>query len=192
MKKSLLFVLLIFSTLQLAAQDKKWSLEANYPISVGSDLGNDASGIIDLGIKYRFINLSFANIGFGINASILSQNSNSFDGFGAESTILDVNETHWLFQPKVFSEFKIPGLKKLRPSAGIGVTFINSNFDGQFNGTTFDNTNNDTGFNVNLGLSYDITNFLFLQGQYDFVSYNVSSGQNDNLGFLKFGLGFRF
>ena len=185
MHVKLLFGLLFFASLTTFAQDKKWSVEASYPISIGGDLGNDAPGIIDLGIKYRFVDLSFATIGFGVSSAVFSKNSNV-----TETSV--INETHWLVQPKVFSEFKLPGLVKLRPSLGVGVTFINSSFDGNVNGVAFDNTSNDTAFNINLGLSYDITKNLFVQGQYDFIDYEATIDEKDYLGFLKFGLGFRF
>lgn len=185
MNVKLLLGLLFLVSLTAFAQDKKWSVEANYPISIAGDLGNDAPGIIDLGIKYRFVDLSFATIGFGVSSAVFTKNANLTE-------ITEINETHWLVQPKVFSEFKLPGLAKLRPSLGVGVTFINSSFDGNLNGVGFDNSGNDTAFNVNAGLSYDITKNLFVHGQYDYIDYETTVDQKDYLGFLKFGLGFRF
>ncbi|MFD0795964.1 outer membrane beta-barrel protein [Maribacter chungangensis] len=185
MNVKLLLGLIFLVSVTTFAQEKKWSVEANYPISIGGDLGNDAPGIIDLGIKYRFVNLSFATIGFGVNSAVFAKNANVTE-------TSEINETHWLVQPKLFSEFKLPGLSKLRPSLGVGVTFINSSFDGNLNGVVFDNSGNDTAFNVNVGLSYDITKTLFVQGQYDFIDYEATINQNDYLGLLKFGLGFRF
>ncbi|MES2852363.1 MAG: outer membrane beta-barrel protein, partial [Bacteroidota bacterium] len=55
---------------------------------------------------------------------------------------------------------------------------------------------NENGFNYNIGLSYDLTNKLFLQAQYDFIKIGVEDGipdksYNTNINILKFGIGYR-
>jgi hypothetical protein len=189
MKVKLLFGLLFLASLTTFAQDKRWSVEANYPISIAGDLGNDVPGIIDLGVKFRFLDFKVAQIGAGFNAGVLTDNINSFDGFPSP---IEFRETNWLFQPKLFSEFQIRGISKLRPSIGLGYTFIRSSFEGRGGGLTFDNADTEGGFNFNVGLSYDITNKIFIQGQYDFIGISADFEEDRYLGFLKFGLGFRF
>ncbi|MGP1991627.1 outer membrane protein [Zobellia laminariae] len=191
-----LTVSVFFLSVGLFAQDQKWSVEANYPISVGDEIGNDAPGLLDFGIKYRFLDLKIVKIGAGINASVFKKNIS--DDF--EPAFTDFDETNWLIQPKIFAEFTVPGIQKLHPSVGLGYTFLESHFKGEdyFFGS-FDNTGSSGGINLNLGLSYDITKRLFLQAQYDYIrekdTYNYE-GQDlkvkRNLGYLKFGVGFRF
>ncbi len=167
-------------------------MEANYPISIAGDLGNDNPGIIDLGPKYRFLDFNAVKIGAGLNVGVLSDRIQSFDGFNGTQDRSDFRETNWLFQPILFSEFQIAGIPKLRSSIGLGYTFINSHFAGRAGGETFYDTNTDSGFNFNVGLSYDLNDKLFVQRQYDFIKYKPDLGQDGNLGFLKFRLGFRF
>lgn len=192
MNVKLLIGLLFLVCVSTFAQDKKWSVEANYPISIAGDLGNDNPGVIDLGLKYRFLDLEVARIGAGFNVGVLSDRLQSFDGFNGMPSSSDFRETNWLFQPKLFSEFQIPTIPKLKPSIGLGYTFIRSSFEGRAGGLTFDNSDTEGGFNFNAGLSYDITDKLFVQGQYDFIGISADFEEDRYLGFLKFGLGFRF
>jgi len=192
MKIKLVLGLLLVTSVSIFGQDKKWSVEANYPISIAGDLGNNNPGIVDLGVKYRFLDLKVARIGAGFNAGVFRDRIQNNGLSEDPALIVDFTETNWLLQPKVFSEFQIPGIPKLRPSLGLGYTVIVSNFDGKTVGQSLDSSNTDGGFNLNLGLSYDITDKLFIQGQYDFISYAPELGPGDDLGFVKFGLGFRF
>ena len=182
-----LFYLLFTITCFANAQDYKWSVEANYPISTGTEIANDIPGIIDLGIKYRFLDVGFSRVGVGINAGVFHDNIRSFDI--PES--FNYNETNWIFQPKVFMEFKIPSMEKLKPSVGLGYAIIRSKFEGDFFGNELPSSTNG-GFNVNFGLSYDVTQRIFVQAQYDYIRYNPESRGNFNIGYLKFGGGFRF
>ncbi len=182
-----LFSLLFAITCFAYAQDFKWSVEANYPISTGTEIANDIPGIIDLGMKYRFLDVGFSKLGVGINAGVFHDNIRSFDN--PESFNFD--ETNWVIQPKVFMEFKIPSMEKLKPSVGLGYTFIKSKFNGDFLGNELPSLT-ESGFNFNLGLSYDLTQRIFIQAQYDYVHYNPESEGFNNVGYLKFGGGFRF
>ncbi len=195
MKFKLLVLPVLFFSINAIAQDLdyKWSVEANYPISVGDDLGNDTPGIIDVGLKYRFLDFNIVKIGAGINAGVFKDNIRSFTD--PETTNFD--ETNWLIQPKVFVEFTIPGISKLHPSVGLGYTFIESEYKGFTSFQEIDNSSLEGGINVNLGLSYDIGERFFLQVQYDYVRNKVTFEDfnfenKQNLGFLKAGVGFRF
>ncbi|MBD1261631.1 outer membrane beta-barrel protein [Maribacter polysiphoniae] len=201
MKYKLLLFPVLFFSINSIAQDLnyKWSAEANYPISIGDELGNDTPGIIDLGLKYRFVNLDFVTFGAGINAGIFHDNIQSYDGNGS-----DFDETNTFIQPKVFAEFNIPGMDKLRPSIGLGYTIVRSKFDGTLGNFTetpeeaiLSVTESDGGINLNLGLSYDIGKRFYIQAQYDYIRLNVRRdnsqlNKDQNLGLLKFGFGFRF
>ncbi|MBT9186873.1 outer membrane beta-barrel protein [Zobellia russellii] len=199
-----LSALIFFLSASLFAQDHKWSVEANYPFSSGDDLGNDAKGIIDLGVKYRFLDFNIVKIGAGINTGIYKADTKDFN----DPSSYDYTETHWLIKPEVFAEFSIPGAKKLHPSIGLGYTFVESKYDGVFdygpNEPPFPGahkiTESEGGINVNLGLSYDITKRFFLKTQVDLIR-NVADktkGEGETLrniehiSLIKVGVGFRF
>ncbi|WP_396591100.1 outer membrane beta-barrel protein [Allomuricauda sp. R78024] len=192
--KSPFLSLFLCATCIVNAQNFNWSVEANYPISIGDELGNDNPGIVDLGLKYRFLEIGFARLGAVINAGFFRDDLRTF----ADGETFDFDETNWLIQPKVFMEFKIPALEKLRPSIGLGYTIITSKFEGDFPGLGrgVSDTSTDGGININLGLSYDITKRFFIQAQYDYIQNNIDNpGLSDieqDLGFLKFGAGFCF
>ncbi|MGB5436518.1 MAG: outer membrane beta-barrel protein [Maribacter sp.] len=201
MKLRLLLIPVLFFSINSIAQDLnyKWSVEANYPISVGDGLGNDNPGIVDLGLKYRFVDLNIVTLGIGVNAGIFHDNINSFTANGS-----DFDETNLFIQPKAFAEFNIPGLNKLRPSIGLGYTIVRSKYDGTIGyfadspeEAIISETNSDGGLNLNLGLSYDFSTRFYIQAQYDYIRLNQrfddSQRNKDlNLGLLKFGFGFRF
>ena len=189
MTKRLLLGTLLLLSIQVFSQDKKWSVEANYPISIGDKLGNDNPGIIDLGLKYRFADFEFVKLGAGINAGIFYDNIRSFTA----PEIFDFSETNLIIQPKVFGEFTIPSLERFHPSVGLGYSIVRSSFDGTSNGNDISNSNSDGGFNLNLGIMYDINDKLFIQAQYDYINNkNTQFDSNQSLGILKFGVGFRF
>lgn len=66
MKQQLLIAFLMLLSIQAFAQDKKWSVEANYTI-IHEDRPLDGTNVIELGLKYRFVNFIFANLGVSFN-----------------------------------------------------------------------------------------------------------------------------
>lgn len=195
MNVKLLFGLLFLVSLTTFAQDKKWSVEVNYGVIPDDGFGGD-DNILDFGLKYRFADFNFMQLGFGVNAGYSKYD---FVGFNGDGTL---TESYYV-QPRLFTEFIIPGSEKLRPSIGLGYSIVNEDFDGRIgNDNLIGNTTNG-GFNFNLGLSYDITNSIFVQAQYDFINLNlrdefsfqgvtVKPNINEKLNNVKLGVGFRF
>ena len=183
-KKLLLGILFLVSLSAFTQENKKWSIEAE----TSTGIFYNFSGIIDIGTKYRFLDSRVIQVGLGLNVGLYSTRLGFFDADGVLQ-FSDSRETNWIFTPKIIAEFKIPGIERLRPSLGIGYSFITSKFNGDFLGESVSTTSFDDGFNLNVGLSYDITKSLFIQAQYEFISLNDN---RRNLGFLKFGVGFRF
>jgi putative salt-induced outer membrane protein YdiY len=97
-----------------------------------------------------------------------------------------------LIQPRIFSEFNLPGVQKLKPRVGLGYTFINTNLERTVQNTSLNVSDTNNGFNVNAALSYDINDSFFLQGQYDLIFNDDLGKSGKTLGILKFGLGLRF
>lgn len=187
MKLKLLFLFIIFSSVTIYAQDYKWSVEVNYPISVGDKLGNDDTGIIDVGVKYRFLDLNLVKIGVGANVGLFRDNI--VIGFLPETYNFD--ETDWLIQPKIFAEFKVPTLEKWSPSIGLGYTFVETRLKDNLDIGNVGGSYSTGDLNLSLGLSYDISKRFFAQAQYDYMKQKTKF-EKRNQGFLKFGFGFKF
>ncbi|NAS32836.1 outer membrane beta-barrel protein [Flavobacteriaceae bacterium R38] len=192
MKKTFLALLLIF-TVKSFSQDSKLSLELNYPIPVDNNfLGENYTGVIDFGVKFRFVDLNPVNLGVALNGGILVDNDNLSNEF------VNSNITIYTVQPKLFAELDLEALKRFHPTIGLGYSFLI--FDGLASISDFGLFElNDTrnGFNFNLGVAYDITDRLFAQVQYDFIRLDVDDDVpdtkfNTNINILKIGIGYRF
>ncbi len=192
-------ILLFLSILALSysfSQEKKWNVEANYTILPGDGVfGED--NFIDVGIKYRFVRLGIFNLGFGVNGGF-SRTDVENTGFASRT------DDTYLIQPRVFTDLRIPGLKRLRPSVGLGASYVNvvTDYTTQ-NGFDDSDSTLRLGFNLNLGLSYDIGEHFFIQAQYDFIDLTpdedvpdtiiiLNLPDNGNINNIRLGLGFRF
>lgn len=195
LKFLLLFSFAICSMSSFYAQDKNWSVEVNYGVVPQDGFGGE-DNILDLGLKYRFLNFKFLELGVGVNGGFSRLDLVNTSGGGG------LTESFYI-QPRLFSEFSIPGSERLRPSIGLGYSIVKQEFEQRFgeSQTIGDTTNG--GFNFNLGLSYDITKRFFVQAQYDFINLklndeiqfegeNVRQNGNTKLNNIKLGLGFRF
>ena len=193
-KKLLLGFLFFISVYTFAQQDKKWSVEANYSIIPADGLGG-ADDIFELGIKYRLADFNFFNLGLSLNGGF------SNEKFHFPNVDGELN-TYYL-QPRIFSEFSIPGIEKLKPSLAIGYSIVNEDSSVVSLGEDFSGKNTNGGFNFNIGLSYDFTKRFFVQAQYDFINLNVKDeidfeGETiqrdftEKLNNIKLGIGFRF
>lgn len=192
MKQKLLLVLLLILSIKSFSQDSKLSIEMHYPIPIDQNfIGKSYNGIIDIGAKYRFSEITNINIGASINGGILANNTNDNNGNQ------DFKVKSYLIQPKIFAELKIKSISKLHPSIGFGYTFMVFDASGTNNG--FDvsgSSKTESGINANFGVAYDITNKIFIDIQYDYVKLKVdneipNTTFNSNVNLLKVGLGFR-
>ena len=206
MIKKLLFGILLVTSVYTFAQDQKWSVEANYPFNLTTNKAiSSLNGVIDLGIKYRFLDLGPVNLGVGINGSLLKNYDKFTYGNGNNNSVeSDYRAKTFLLQPKIFAELAIPGIPKLKPQLALGYSVV---IDDQYykNDDTiiYDDIVSDGGLNLNLGLSYDISKRFFVQVQYDYINIfrkgeSVFEGQTYTFDFkedasiLKAGVGFRF
>jgi len=173
------------------SQTSKYSIEANYPIPIGNNfLGEDAYGIIDVGLKYRFVALNPVKIGISINGGVLVDNSNQ------NKSPQDYLITTYIIQPKMFAELDIASIEKLHSFLGIGYTFVNVQLSGSNNGMDVSGESDSlNGFSLNFGIIYDLTYKVFIQAQYDFTKLNIDDVPdiefNTNVNLLKVGIGFR-
>ncbi|WP_281541892.1 outer membrane beta-barrel protein [Maribacter aestuarii] len=198
MMKKLLLGIFLCASVYTFAQDKKWSVEANYSIIPAEGIGGD-DDIFEIGLKYRFLDFKLFNLGLSVNTGFSTQKSgDDLEEFGFES-----KTTNYYIQPRIFSEIKLPGIPKLKPSIALGYSVVNTDSFLILNGEDLSSDNTNSGFNANFGISYDITGRFFVQAQYDFISLKVRddiffNGEavrtdfTDKLNNIKIGVGLRF
>ncbi len=189
MKKTLLFVFVFFGMLFVQAQDRDWSIELYYPVSINDDFGSSNQGRIGAGLKYRFVNLGKLRLGASLDATWFSTTiTNDSD------PIQEFDYRDFFLQPRVFAELPMTSNNKLLLLAGIGWTWSRSvdrpsffDEEGQIQGG-LDWYN---GLNLNLGLAYDVSSRFFINTQYDLII--LSGNRSDRtIGLIKLGAGFRF
>ncbi|HRG18871.1 MAG TPA: outer membrane beta-barrel protein [Flavobacterium lutivivi] len=194
MKLGHLFFFLLLSSI-ISAQTSKFSVEAGYPIPVGDNFLENYTGIANLNLKYRIKNLEVVNIGLSLNANMLQLNDTGY--FPAYDETLSFKTNLFIIQPKVFTEINLKKINKLHPSVGLGYSFFLAN--AKFDSPEISNLNtNESGFNLSLGLSYDIISKLYVFANYD---YNIltklepiapKSSYNSRPTLMQFGMGLRF
>jgi hypothetical protein len=191
MNQKLLLIVLFIFTIKSFSQDSKFSIEANYPFAIDNNfLGEDSYGLVDLGLKYRFAEFNPIQIGVSINGGVLIDNSNQ------NNSPQDFLVTTYSIQPKIFTELNLESMEKLHPFLGLGYTFMNFQLSGSNNGMDVSGeSDNLSGFGLNLGVAYDISNNVFVQVQYDFTKLNVDDvpdiKYNTNVNLLKIGIGLK-
>jgi opacity protein-like surface antigen len=191
MNQKLLLIVLFIFTIKSFSQDSKFSIEANYPFAIDNNfLGEDSYGLVDLGLKYRFAEFNPIQIGVSINGGVLIDNSNQ------NNSPKDFLVTTYSIQPKIFTELNLESMEKLHPFLGLGYTFMNFQLSGSNNGMDVSGESDSlSGFGLNIGAAYDISNKVFVQVLYDFTKLNVDDvpdiKYNTNVNLLKIGIGLK-
>ena len=187
MKKSLLLVFLIGLPFTSIAQDKKWSLEVHYPVSVGDEFGASNQGLIGAGLKYRFTTIGKFNIGASLDATWFSTTTTN-----DSDPIQELDFRDFFIQPRIFSELPVTPNNRLNLFGGLGWTWYRSvgetlfNDLGEIEGEDWNN-----GLNLNLGFSYNLSSSWFVQAQYDLI-FSSGDSPSKTIGLIKIGGGFRF
>lgn len=192
MFKKIALVLLCIVSIEVYSQESKFNIELSYPLTIDSNfIGKNYNGIIDIGLRFRFLELNTISIGGSLHTGYL-KNSKS-ERFQA----IDVNL--FTIQPRIFAELNLPNLPKFHPSLGAGYSvfiFKPVNNSPSLNPNTTYESESASGINFNIGFAYDISNTILLQVQYDFVKIGVTDDvlditYNSNINILKIGLGYR-
>ncbi|SDH72865.1 outer membrane protein [Winogradskyella thalassocola] len=190
-RKIALFIIGLVSIVGYS-QDSKLNVELSYPIVVDDNfVGRNYNGIVDLGLKYRFLALNAIHIGGSFHVGYLKNSKTE------RVQPIDVNL--FTIQPRIFAELHIPSLPKFYPSVGLGYSvfvFKPVNNQPSLNPNTTYESENESGFNINLGIAYDISRKVLIQIQYDFVKFGIDNDvpditYNSNINILKIGLGYR-
>jgi hypothetical protein len=194
MKNKITFILFLFLSLNAIAQDKKFSVEIGYPLSLNSNNLQKIQGLADVSLKYRFADTE--SITYGV--------SYTFDWLKSEDQGVYGTSGNQLFHHvDAFGEFKVVGAEKLHPFVGVGFTLLSQEYSRFINEDPGDpaflaqqkEKENHAGFNINFGGSYDISSRFYVQTYFHYIrSYRDFGGEkigfNNNL--LKIGAGFRF
>ncbi len=193
MKHFFLILTTLFTFVLSQAQERKFSLEANYPLPIDDGfVFQNYTGIIDLGLKYRFYETNVLCLGAGVNGGMLKANFNSYD--------TKIATTNYTVQPKVITEFKLKN-SKIHPYASLGWSFMNfvaegstSSFDGEL--IKINDSDTQSGLNLTAGTLYDVSKKVFINFQFDFTNLNKkgnvpNTNYNTQVMLLKAGVGFR-
>lgn len=192
--KNILIASLILMAQFSFSQNSKFSVEANFPISLGSEFFGDYNGIIDIGAKYRLVNVSDLTLGISVNGSYFKKNSQPYFPSNPNDfqDPYDAAEyTSFTILPRVYAELNIQDLPKIRPFLGLGYGFILFNAAARQPVSSESFTLN--GLNANLGFYYLFTKRLFAQLQYDYIKLFDDNAPGtsaaNSASIVKFGLG---
>jgi len=188
--KKLILIITLVAGITVFGQDNKTSATLTLPFTTKPFSYSDN---LNLGLQYRFIEAGPVVIGVSTNFSYLQRKTQ----LGSTTAKL-IGTT---VQPRVFGELNIPAIEKLKPSLALGYTWINykSKIAGQSSKT------DEKGFNMNIGLSYYMSDSFFLIAHLDrsrlVIEYEIvdlSSPVINNFkeaywsNLLNIGVGFRF
>ena len=197
MKNKITLIALLLLSFSAISQDKKISIDVNYPLSLDSNDFQKTSGIIDASFKYRFKETDAMKIGASYTFDFLKEK----EEFGTSSSDLDRN---YIFHHLgVFTEFKLNSNEKLHPFAGFGYSMLTSESEfiyvnpfGEIERRKEKST--DSGLNLNFGVTYDISSQFYIQTYFHYIRiYKTSIVDEDeksgvNYNQLKLGVGYRF
>lgn len=180
--KYLFVILVLFLSFKAISQDKNWSVEFNYPLIISSQKGN-LTGVIDGGLKFRFVRMKSSQIGLSF----------SYDYVIGESGYYNNALDNSFFHINLFQEITFPALKPANIYVSLGYTSILNRIiynSGYIKSDIFN------GFNSKVGLVFDLNKKLFLQTNYQYIMF-TSPGKYDVIeasdrSFLKLGIGYRF
>ena len=189
MKNRISLVLLLCYGTLIHAQDQKFSATLGYPIPVGDNFLANYSGIADLGVQFRFLQVGALKVGLSINGGYYTRSS--------DLSQITIKERILLIQPKVYGELDIESFGNFKPFFGAGYSVVS-------NRTTFegpqimepDSSDSEGSININLGLAYNITESVFAHLQYDYLNISWDNPNQDNGFFtnssiVKLGIGLR-
>ena len=193
MKTYYIALFLIVITVSSFSQNKRFSVEANYPLALSNGI-EKITGVADISFKYRFIKKEVVSVGASL----------TFDYLKSELpyNFSNLNRDYFFYHVNAFAEITIPGAEKLHPYVGAGFTYLMSDYEylqSRNQLTTIGvEKRNESGFNLQFGIQYDITSALFVQSYFHYINTYVKTDFTDNKALsvnydlIKFGLGVRF
>jgi opacity protein-like surface antigen len=188
MKKFILIISLIFVQIS-QAQLKRFSIDFSYPYALDKNFFEENyQGLVDVGLKYRFIKSPVVNFGVAFNGSLFKANEYY------KLNPRNIDAASYFVQPKAFVEFNIKQISNLRPYVSVGYAYNLLQNDVINNGQDVTITIKNQGIIFNTGLSYDFSNWFYIHIQYDFIKLKRIDNpeiETYNSNIVKAGLGFR-
>ena len=194
MKLVRLSIITLVLYFKLSAQDYKWFVNLNYPITIDKNfIGENYTGFLDLGLRYYCAEFEYLSLGASFNASVLANNDNlDINSLGNYKAIA------FGLQPKVTLMGKIPSLEVLHPFLGLGYSFYLFNITGVNPGLGIvENGETLGGISFNGGFDIDVSDRVFIHLEYYFTRLQRSNlvpdtRYNKNINLVKLGAGYRF
>ena len=195
MKNNLFLIILFLLSINAISQNKKFSIDLNYPLSLSSGELDNISGIIDGSLKYRFKETDLLKFGISYTFDLLKGKISPFVNQP------DLNSNYIFHHLDVFTELNLNSTDKFHPFFGLGYTMLNYDYEYLYGYNEFTEIRtkkeNDSGINFNLGLTYDISDTFFVQTYFHYIrTFRKSFISDKNIGInynqIKFGLGYRF
>lgn len=197
MKKVLLVLMLLLISEKAQSQNKNFSVELAYPISLTDGVFSsneiyNLKGIIGVNIKYRFTNNKTVNFGLSYTFDFLKENV----GYEKDGSALYGNN---LFHNVNFlSELNLKSIRALHPYLSVGYTLANltsynlvydeNNLVGKSSKSIVGH-----GLNFKTGALYDITNSIFIKTDYQYLKvYQANQVNGQSFSLLNLGAGYRF
>lgn len=193
MPRKIILLVLCLISFESYAQNSKFNIELSYPLPIDDNfLGSNYNGITDLGLRFRFLELDAISIGGSLNIGYFKNSKSD------RVQPFDVNL--FTIQPRVFAELNLSTIPKFHPSVGLGYSILNyriANNQPVLNQNVSNENMNESGFNINAGVAYDISDKIIIIVQYDFVKITLDDNvpditENTNINIFKIGLGYRF
>lgn len=188
MKKLLPLLSLFIALCSIQAQDRNWSAEVNYPVSIGDDFGASNQGLIGFGLKYKFASSGNWTFGASLDGAWFSTE------FGSDSDPPQIAKVRdLLIQPRFFAALPLSKNRRFHFLSGLGWTVYRNKTENLVGDQSISNEENwNSGFNGNLGLTYAVSSRWFVQLQYDYIYFARVNRLYRLIGLVKLGVGFRF
>lgn len=194
MKNKIILYLVLLVNICSISQNKKFSLEINYPLTLRDGEGDKTQGVLGGSLKYRFKTTTQFNLGVDYTFDFL----NGTDRFGGT----DLKNNSYFHHLNFFGELNSEPFHKIHPTFGLGFTIFSHNneyiYSDPDTSLILDSKRNNLGINFKIGINYEITKNFFAQTYFHYIrtfeegigSENKTFGFNHNQ--LKLGLGYKF
>ena len=170
------------------AQDRDWSLEVHYPISLGDNFSSSNEGLLGVGAQYRFAHWGKARLGVELNASWFATTF-----INDSDPIQEEKFRDFFLQARMFYDAPLTANEKLRFRGALGWAYQRATGPVAFFDEQGRIQGNDEyhGPVLSAGLTYDITPRWYLSGSFDML-FQFNESENRTVGLSKIGVGFRF
>jgi hypothetical protein len=173
--------------LPATAQERDWSFELGYPISVGASFGSSNEGVVAVRMGYRFAALGKVRLGGSLGAAWFATTF-----INDSDPVQELEYRDFFLQPRIFGEMPISQNGDLRLRGGLGWTWQRSKGERfVFGEGEVAEAANYSGPDISLGLTYDLAPRWYLQAQYELL-WLSRDAPTPTIALLVVGAGFRF